>query len=70
MLPIVAMAMSVNGCPFEDKGDTPPKTPSQTMTSKRCVPLTNAPRKLPYATVECYMSHMMPKKKIRKNRRQ
>jgi hypothetical protein len=44
--PIVTVAIGVKGYPFEDKGDTPPNTPSQTMTSKRLAPLAGAPRKV------------------------
>ena len=46
MPPTVTVAIGVNGYPFEDKGDTPPNTPSQIMTSKRLVPLADVPRKV------------------------
>jgi hypothetical protein len=48
--PIVTLAMGVNGYPLAERGDTPPKTPSQTMTSKRLEPLAEEPRNMSYAT--------------------
>jgi len=44
--PTITVLIGVKGYPFEDKGDTPPDIPSQTMTSKRLAPLADAPRKV------------------------
>lgn len=48
--PMVTVATGVKGYPLADKGETPPNTPSQTMTSNRLLPLADEPRKVSYAT--------------------